>query len=61
MEVGFIVFNVVGNRGMLKALKTTKLQKIVFNTFYTWILAHYSLLVFSFADFLNLCSSFSSI
>jgi predicted metallo-beta-lactamase superfamily hydrolase len=38
----------------------TELRKIVFNTLYTWIAAHHSLLVSNFADFLNFCRSFSS-
>jgi hypothetical protein len=36
-----------------------KLQKLLLNTIYIWIATHHSLLVFTYADFLNLCSSFS--
>jgi hypothetical protein len=37
----------------------TKLRKIVFNTLYTWISANHSLLISSFAYFLNFSYSFS--
>jgi hypothetical protein len=37
----------------------TELRKIVINTLHTWISTYHSLLVTSFADFLNFCS-FSS-
>jgi hypothetical protein len=35
-----------------------ELRRIMFNTLYTWLLAHHSLLFSSFADFLNFCSYF---
>jgi hypothetical protein len=35
-----------------------EMGRIMFNTLYTWISAHHSLLYSSFAYFLNLCSSF---
>ena len=38
----------------------TELRKIVINTLYAWIYGHYGLLVSSFTDFLNFCSSYSS-
>jgi hypothetical protein len=38
----------------------TEMRKFVINTFYTWISAHHSMLVSSFADFLDLCISFLS-
>jgi hypothetical protein len=37
-----------------------ELWKIMFNTFYTWIFAHHSLLISSFVNFLNFCYSFAS-
>jgi hypothetical protein len=37
-----------------------ELREILFYTFYNWIFAHHSFLVFSFADFLNFGSSLSS-
>jgi hypothetical protein len=37
-----------------------ELRKILLNTLYIWIAAHHSLSVFTFANFLNLCSSLSS-
>jgi predicted metallo-beta-lactamase superfamily hydrolase len=59
------VFNVVSLERNAQSfenveISVTELQKIVFNTLYTWISAHHSLLVSSFADFLNFNSSFSS-
>jgi hypothetical protein len=36
-----------------------ELWKIMFDTFYTCVFAHHSLIVSSFADFLNLCYSLS--
>lgn len=40
----------------------SRVAEDIFNTFYTWISAHHSLIVSYFADFLffYLCSSFSS-
>jgi hypothetical protein len=67
MKVGFIVLNVVSLAREENAqifenvdISVTKLWKFVINTLYTLISAHHSLLVSSFAHFLNFCCSFSS-
>jgi len=38
-----------------------ELRRNVLNTLYLWISAHHSLSCITFLEFLNLCSSFSSI
>jgi hypothetical protein len=66
LEVGSFIFNVAywRERNSLsfedRETSLVELKKLIFNSFYARIVAHNSLILSSFSDFMNLSFSFSS-